>query len=472
MCGKGFSMIIGRQRELRILQDDYREKRASIVAIYGRRRIGKSHLIEVYGSKKMFWRFEGLEGQETKEQIKAFQVQLNKFVKDEFLINTKFFNWDQLLRYFTSHLKKQDQKLVLFLDEFQWLSAGQSKLVSLIKHFWDTEWKHLEVQMILCGSIASFMVDKVIKSKALYGRIDIELLVKELAPKDQFSFLKPKRTMNEALQYGLLLGGVPKYYEIINQNQSFDLNIQKLCFESQGYLFNEFEKIFYSQFKEHRTYEKIIGCLSTGVKSLDEIAKSIKIVSGGGLKRYLKNLELARFIMVTVPINKSKSNQIKYKLFDEFLIFYFKFIRPFRSVIMKNDLSKIFQTQVKPKWYPWLGLAFENYCSKYHETISNILEINDQVIDVGPFFERGDHKFQIDLLFKRSDKVWTLCECKYRNSPIGAEVIAEVERRVSLFPKKRDETIEKVLIAPNGADRSLIQSKYFSRIITIDDLLT
>ena len=136
------------------------------------------------------------------------------------------------------------------------MAAGQTKLISLLKFYWDNHWKKLKVQLVLCGSICSYMLTKVIKSRALYGRIDLQLQMLPLGPIHISHILKNKLSKNEVIKYMLLFGGLPKYFELINTKYSFDHNIQNLCFEKNSYFSQEFDKIFYSQFRKHKLHEK------------------------------------------------------------------------------------------------------------------------------------------------------------------------------------------------------------------------
>lgn len=464
-------MIIGRKQEIYELNNDYDRNESSLVVIYGRRRIGKSSLVEYYANKKPFLSFEALEGIAKPKQIEHFISQLNVQIEDEFLSQMKFTKWDEVFRYLTEKLKQSKKKHVLFFDEFQWMAANQSSLVSLLKFFWDTEWKKLNVQLILCGSIASYMVDKVIKSKALYGRVDIELVITELRPFELRMFLDKGRSLHEVLKYILVMGGIPKYFELINKNESFEKNIQRLAFNSSGYLFNDYEKIFYAQFKEPRIYEKIIRFMLKKPQDLEDISGHLKMQSSGGVKRYLKNLEVARFIRSYKPIQKTTTNIIKYKILDEYLIFYHKYILPQHKQIQNGSPNNFFVSKVKPEWTPWLGIAFENFCLKYNAVICDALGIKNVIDEVGPYFERKDTGgFQIDLLIKRTDNTWTICECKYYEAPVGVEVTIEFEKKISKLEIPRGISVEKVLITVNGADSSVEKLKYFNRILKIEDL--
>jgi len=470
VCGNEVFMH-GRKLELGQLEAAYKKNKGSLVAIYGRRRIGKSYLVKHFGLEKEFWSFEGLESQGTQMQIKHFTRQMQIYTKDDFLSQTKFTNWTQVFKYMTDKINGSKKKIVIFFDEFQWMAANQSGLVSILKYYWDNRWLKSNVMIILCGSIASFMVEKVIKSKALYGRIDLELNIAELPPSDVVNFFSKNKSLHEVLLYNLVLGGVPKYYEILNLKESFDKNIQHLAFSKSGYLFNDYEKIFYSQFKEHQTYEKIIKFLSGGPKDLELISKHLKMPSGGGVKRYLKNLELARFIKVYSPIQKTKTNVFKYKVIDEYLVFYFKYILPNRKQILDSTYQNTFSAKIKPSWASWLGIAFENFCLKYSSSIVAALKIQDVVEDIGPYFERKENDgFQIDLLIKRTDKTWTICECKYHDKPVSVSVIKDMQEKIKRMKIPRGISVDPVLITVNGAEPSVEKLEYFSSILKIEDL--
>jgi AAA+ ATPase superfamily predicted ATPase len=268
------------------------------------------------------------------------------------------------------------------------------------------------------------------------------------------------------------LGGIPKYLEEIRQTQSFEANIEALCFKSDGFLFNEVDKIFFSQFKEARTYKKIVNKIGTGIVSLDEIARHLKMPSGGGVKEYLTNLELAGMIKRFKPLHETSQKMTRYKLSDEFLIFFLKYIAPVTHRILAAPGTKYFKKQVLPVWQPWLGFAFENFCQKYAMNIASAAGFADEVIDFGPYFSFAEQKgFQIDLIYERTGGVLTVCEIKYLEAPVATSVIPELERKIALLPKKRGITVEKMLIAPQGASTALLESKYFHHVVTLDELL-
>lgn len=463
-------LFIGREFELNELEQYYKSKTSKLLVIYGRRRVGKSTLIEKFMSTKPHLRFEGLENVRTIGQHDQFIRDLSTQLNDPMISYSKVNSWLPLFDYLTRVFADKKQKYVLFLDEFQWLAAGQVKLVSILKKYWDIHWSKQNVLVILCGSVSSYMVKKVIQSKALYGRINWELCLQPLSPMESFRLLDGKRNKIEIFFYSLILGGIPKYLLEINSNKSLDLNINKLFFTQNGLFVNEYNRIFYSQFKEHSNYETIIRLLKDKPLSLEQIAKSLKTVSGGGIKSYLDNLESALFITSYVPYDKSHTSKLKkYKLTDEYLRFYLKFVEPNLKLIAQNRQNNLFQSLVKSKWQSWLGFAFENFCLKNAYYLAELMGFSSYVVQWGPFFQRGSENFQIDLIFLRNDNVITLCEIKFHDKPITVAVVHEVERKCQLLDIPKDYTLEKALISLHGPDEHLQELNYFHHYLQFDD---
>lgn len=462
--------FIGREHELAKLEQLYAANTSKLVVVYGRRRIGKSALIEQFMKNKNALHFEGLEGASTKEQLAQLIYDLSEQVNDPILKEIKPSTWQPILDYLTKVFSQSKTKTILFLDEFQWLSINQSKLVSLIKKIWDTQWSKQNVMLILCGSVCSFMTSRVISSKALYGRVHWECNLMPLNAAESYALLRKKRHTDEVMLYLLTLGGIPKYLCEIDLKKSFDQNINTLVFTKDGFLLNDYEKVFYSQFREYQTYETIVQCLKEQPLSLNEIAENLKLPSGGGLKSYLTNLEKASFITRFSPYNKTNNTKlIKYKLSDPYLRFYFKYIEPHKRLISQNRSRSLFTELVKPHWYAWLGFAFENYCLMNAMELARLMGFESAVTQWGPYFERGDTGFQIDLIFLRNDKVATLCEIKFYDSPISVEVVREVERKCQLLSLPHGTTLEKALISRVGPDASLQKLNYFDHYVTVED---
>jgi len=394
-------------------------------------------------------------------------------VNDRYLYQMKFSTWHQVFQYLTDKIikKPRRKKLILFFDEIQWMASGRSKLISILKFFWDNYWKEKNVMLVLCGSIASFMVKNVIRSKALYGRINEEILLRGLKPNEAFLLFKGKRKEEGILKYLMIFGGVPKYIEEIVLNRSFNQNMNSLCFKKNAAMISEIEKIFYSQFRETQTYLRIANLLSEKVFSAKEIGETLKISSGGGLKMYLENLEQAEIIQSFVPFGKKLNSRLKkYSLADEFIIFYLRYIAPSKQAISAGNIHKLFEEVTGDSLNIYFGFAFERFIRKNAYYIASKMGFGDQVLYASPHYERGNNHFQIDLIYKRVDNVLTVCEIKHHKREIGTEIIPEFQRKLDFLKVPKGVTVEKALISLYGQDTSLKKSEFFNHSISVGDI--
>jgi hypothetical protein len=215
---------------------------------------------------------------------------------------------------------------------------------------------------------------------------------------------------------------------------------------------------YFSQFKEPKTYEKIISYLETGAKTYSEIIRHIKMKDGGGAKSYLTNLETTGFInSISNPFKHVKEK--KYYISDEFLRFYHKYIKKYKEILTQGFSQKIFQNQIIPSWNSWLGLTFEFFCVNNSALLASIMGFEDEVISAGPFYLRGDTQlsgFQVDLIYNRGDII-TICEIKFMDKPVGTEIIEEFVAKVNKIKPhiSHYNTLEYALIAPSGITTAL-----------------
>ncbi len=467
-------MFIGRTAELKLLETAYVSERAELAVIYGRRRIGKSALVAKFlAGKPQAFSFEALEDDNTPTQLSHFTRRLAGYLKEPLLEETAFKDWDSAFEYFTRHVllnKKRGAKCIIFLDELQWMAAGKNALVALLKYYWDNHWKQHPVMLILCGSVSSFMIKNVLRSKALYGRTTLEINLKGLQPAEAYALLGKKRSIEEVLKYLLVFGSVPKYLEQIDVHRSFDENINSSCFSKNGSMLGEADKIFHSQFRTPATYFRIIRLLADSFCTSKDIGTRAGIKSGGGLSGYIDNLIHADLVVPFVPFDKNDSaKSVKYALNDEFLHFYLKYIKPNLQLIERSRSSKIFETIAGTGFDSWLGFAFERFCHKYAGLIANIMGFGDEVVKAGPLFGKTDERFQIDLIYKRTDKVVVVCEIKHRAGEISTVVIPDMQRKCALLHTPRGFTIQKALISLYGPDKALADSRFFDYFVRIGD---
>lgn len=461
----------GRKEELRLLREPNFRPHAQLTVVYGRRRVGKTALIEESYKKDVLWKFEGLEGVSEKIQLKQFIEQLSEFSGDRDLKQKRVEDWGEAFALLFEKLKTK--RVVVFLDEFQWLVQMKTRTISLFKHFWDNSFSKCKgCRFVLCGSVSSFIVKKIIKSKALYGRVDTELNLQPLKITDIRSFL-PQRSEAEVLEFAMTFGGIPKYLLEINPRWSYLQNLNEYAFSQNGYFFQEFQRLFLSHFAKSPHYEKVIETLVNQTLSTDQLAKGCGVSPGGTFSQVLDDLSLAGFIQREQPLDlPGRSKAIRYKLLDEYLNFYFSFIAQNRQAIQRGQFE--FHQMDPRKLAQWRGYAFERLCRRHSFEIAEFLRFSGIGFKSGSWFRsRGmsGESAQIDLLFQRQDKVLTLCEIKQVQSLSGQKVIRDLGNKVRTLQKYFPAYgIQKVLLLGTKIPVGRAVHRAFDEIIFASDV--
>lgn len=467
----------GRGTELRLLREKIQSPHSCACVVYGRRRIGKSALLEKALEKDSSMFFEGLEGRSKQRQISHFLTQLGHQT-GKVIETMPVHTWYDAFMLLYEALREKPRHIVL--DEFQWMANYRAEIVSELKPVWEKYLSKISgITLILCGSIASFMIKKVIRSSAFYGRIDLEINLRPFKFSETAEMLADKG-IGELLDAYLLSGGVPKYLELLAEAPSVLTAMGKLGFSESGYFFGEYNRIFVSHFGRQPAYEHIVSVLAKHPYGLfrKQIVDEARLETGGLLSQYLQNLEKAGFISSSVPIDKSsKSRYIKYFLSDAYLRFYYAFILPNQKVICSNTADNIFLRRLQDaKFVSWMGRSFEYFCLYHAGIMAERLGFSGIDFNCGPYFRpprKGNQGVQIDMLFNRSDNVVTLCEAKYGMQPVGVNVITEVERRSELLRSVcGSRTIQRVLITRTPPTRDLEASGYFYKILMPEDFLS
>ena len=315
-----------------------------------------------------------------------------------------------------------------------------------------------------------------LKSKSLYNRSQYEFALQELNLIETKKFLTRKENREILMTY-LVVGGIPEYLKRFSAQQSAYLTLTKESFAQGGFFSHEYQRIFTSSLSENKAYKVIIEFLSKRHHATrNEIATHLGVKSGGSMTAVLNDLELCGFICKYTPFNLKEGSLLsRYMIADNYLQFYFKFIKPLEKRIENGDFNKRPTEALNVETFnKWLGFAFERFCRKYQRVIAGILGFSGIEYQFGAYFSRSTNKetlgFQIDLIFDRKDNVYTICEIKYQTSKVGTKIIQQMEQKLSLFQGKKNRTIQKVLICVEGAEEALIARHYFDRIITIDEL--
>lgn len=467
--------FVGRKEELKYIADAANRGEAGILVIYGRRRVGKTELIEHVLHDRNLLKLEGIEDGDTQAQMIRILYQLSKALNDRHIAHMQFSTWLELFDFIASKISKG--KWTLYLEEVQWLAEYKNELIPDLKYVWDNAFRHNPgLLIVLCGSSPSFMRNQVVHSKALYNRSIYELNLREFSLIEAQELLQG-RSIREIMDAYLTVGGIPEYLKRIHQYSSLQIGICEESFKKDSYFSNEKKRIFISSFATNIHYQEIVDFLSqVKFAGKQEIEKFIHTKGGGNLTNVLRDLELCGFIERYVPYQaESSSNLARYCIGDSYLRFYFKFIAPLYDRIQQEDFNRTpLHALNKESYQKWLGLSFERFCRKHSQTIAAIIGFSAVRYKSGAFFNRKTIKeqsgYQIDLIFDRADHVLTICEIKYTQAKIGTEVIEEFENQLKLLPRSEKKTIEKVLISASGATDALIARAYFDRIITLEDI--
>ncbi|MBI2343456.1 MAG: AAA family ATPase [Deltaproteobacteria bacterium] len=449
---------------------------ASIIVVYGRRRVGKTELIEQTYRKRNILKFEGIEGGSEQQQRQQVLWQLSEYLHDPLIAKLRLTTWTELFQLISQQTAKG--VWTLFFDEVQWLAAYRTRFVAELKFVWDNYFRqNSSLLLILCGSSPSFIINKVLHSKALYNRSQHEIPLQEFILEDARAFLKKPRSLRETMDAMLTVGGIPEYLKYLDADSSVFLGLCKETFTQGAFFSNEYQRIFSSSLANHPDYIKVIRMLSRRPHATrNDIARSLRTTTGGYLTQILRDLELCGFITKYVPFQLgAESLVVRYHISDAYLQFYFKFVEPHVEEIQMGRFNQNPTRPLNRETYDqWLGFGFERFCRRHHHRVAHVLGFDAVSYTSGAFFnrevDRAKRGFQIDLVFERKDKVYTVCEIKYGRSPVTKRVIHDVEQKLRRFPNTRRYTLEKVLITAQGVEPALERAAYFDRVMTLEDL--
>lgn len=473
--------FIGRDKELNSLKGLFSKKSASLVVIRGRRRIGKSRLVQEFAKDYRFLCFSGIP---TESKVSA-QDQKNEFAGQlSQMTNTSQANYDDWSRLFGLLASEtRSGKVVILFDEISWMGASDHLFLPKLKNAWDMEFKqNPELILILCGSVSSWIEKNILNSTGFMGRLSLLLNLEELPISECNLFLNSlglKTSPYEKFKLLSVTGGIPRYIEEIKSQLSAEENIKKLCFTKSGILFREFNDIFSDIFTTRATtYKKIIESLMTGKKELREIAININMKIGGNVSEYLKDLLISGFIKrdYTWNIKDSKVSKFcHYRLADNYLRFYLKYIEPNRSQIE----SGLFEEQSLinlPGYNTIMGYQFENLVLNNRKFIWNELGIyQEEIVTDNPYFQKEQIRkksCQVDYLIQTKTNLLYLCEIKFYKSEVKSEVIGETKRKLDSLSLPRGFAVKPVLIHVNGVSEHLEDQDFYYKIIDFSKSLS
>ncbi len=413
-------LFVGRTEEKAILKKALASDHAELVAVIGRRRVGKTYLVRSVYKKEIKFEMTGIQNGSLKEQLQHFTNRLNFHIQPiiPYSVPGNWLEAFQMLTVYFEHLDRKE-KIVLFFDELPWIATKRSGFLKAFGVFWNTWASQRNVVVVICGSAASWMIQKVVRDKGgLHNRITRRIALAPFNLAETKAYLKGKKfnfDHYQIIQLYMAIGGIPHYLKEIEGGQSAAQNIDRVFFSKSGFLKEEFDLLYPALFDNADTHIKIIKILARKWKGLTrkELIAAGKFSNGGTLTKTIEELVHSGFIAPFYTFGKKKKG-IHYRLMDEYSIFYLKFIHN-KRLEEKGMWKKFSQTQA---YKIWTGFAFENLCLKHVPQIKKALGISGIYAETSTYRssgKKGKSGTQIDLLINRNDHVINLLELKFYN---------------------------------------------------------
>ena len=415
--------FIGREEEQAALLKALQSSEAEMVALIGRRRVGKTFLVRSVYAQQIRFEVTGLQNTTMKAQLNNFSLHLRKAF-GEVAPTQKPTDWLEAFYQLTECLDKTvdfTEKCVVFLDELPWFAAPKSGFLDGLSFFWNSWAVKKNIVVVICGSAASWMIQNVVNSKGgLHNRITRRIYLLPFNLYETDAFLRSKHIVFDVYQIAqiyMAIGGIPHYLKEVEAGKSAAQNIQHICFSNTGMLSDEFLRLYPALFDDATHHITIIKAMAEKKKGLtrQEIIAATKIPDGGTLTTYLDELTHSGFI---TPFNTfgKKQKDLLYRLTDEYSLFYLQFMQNYLTP-QKDKWQELSQTQ---EYKTWCGYAFENLCLKHSEQIKKALGISGIYSESSSFYHKGnatEQGVQIDLLIDRKDNVINLFELKFYAEP-------------------------------------------------------
>lgn len=473
--------FIGRSKELALLNDCCEIPIARLIVISGRRRIGKSRLIEEFG--KQFSKVYILSGVAPSEkttrleQIHDFGIQLGKVLGEP---RVEGDDWnDQFYRLAQATRKG---RVLILLDEISWMGSEDHNFLGKLKNAWDLEFKkNPQLVLVLCGSVSTWIEKNIINGTGFFGRISLSLTIGELPLIDCAKFWGNQSSLIAAYEKFKVLavaGGVPRYLEELKPRFSAEENIRRMCLLPSGLLFKEYDQIFSAVFSSRsELYRGIVQCILDGNVTYEDIYAKLGVEKSGTISEYLEDLIKSGFVQrdFTWSLKTGKVSKFsRFRISDNYLRFYLKYILPNKDKIVRDEFADM-SLALLPGFDGIMALQFENLVLNNRKAVRELLGIRPgEVVYDNPYFQNKttlQEGCQIDYLIQTRFNSLYVCEIKFSRKPVGVEVIDEVEQKIKRLKSTRSFSKRPVLIHVNGVDEDVLVRDYFSHIIDFSQLL-
>ena len=474
-------MIVGREKEIELLKGLLEEEESQFVAIYGRRRVGKTFLIREAFNYSFAFQHTGIYGASLKEQLSEFTESLYSAGMRK--VKELPSNWNEafhLLERFIEKSKDTQKKKIIFIDEMPWMDTPRSKFVTALEFFWNG-WAAMrnDVLLIVCGSATSWIINKIFRNHGgLHNRVNYQIFLEPFTLHECEEYSEAMGfaySRYDLLEAYMVMGGVPYYWSLMEKGKSLAQNIDSLFFAPQGLLHYEFRELYDSLFRNSEPYIDVVNVLGKKLGGMrrEEIVSSLGVTDSGNLSRVLEDLEHSGFIIRTNSYGAKKYNAI-YRLMDNFSLFYLKFMKENRT----DDPEFWSHNYTSPLRYSWCGLAFERVCFQHIPQIKQALGFLCVVTNTYSWQVKDDEIYgpgaQIDMLIERADNTINICEMKFSQNEfvIDKDYDANLRHKLARFGDSisRRKTLRLTMVTTYG----VVHNAYWNRVqseVVSDDLL-
>ena len=472
-------MLVGREKEKKILEEAYQDDESRFVAVYGRRRVGKTYLIRKSMGERLLFQHTGYYGGKLADELFEFCASLREYGLRDF---AKPGNWMEAFELLKELIRNSKEKRkVIFLDELSWMDTHGSDFIMALEGFWNG-WAsaRTDILLIVCGSVTSWMLNKIIHNKGgLYNRLSYRIHLLPFSLKECEAYIHARNIVmnrHQILECYMIMGGIPYYWSFLKKGLSLPQNIDCIFFGKDAPLANEFDYLYAALFKKPEPYIKIVSALGKKKAGMtrEELLKATRLTDSGNFTVRLEELESCGFLRKYRQYGMKERNAV-YQLIDNFTLFYYKFLeqKPTDEHYWSNQINM-------PKVNAWCGLAFERVCLEHVSQMKQALGISGILSEACSWACKEDeangiYGSQIDLMIVRKDQVINLCEMKFseKKYTITAKVDEEIRRKTADFLSVTNAryAIHPILVTPYGvADGSYAGN--IQNVITTDDLFS
>ncbi|MEQ9320386.1 MAG: ATP-binding protein [Polyangiaceae bacterium] len=455
--------FVGRDRELETLEHAHRSRRGAFVVVYGRRRVGKTALLRRFVTDRPAIYLHGTRAPR-ELQVRELLREAAAVLSEPLLERVGDLSWKEALTACVERHHGSD-KLVLVLDEFQWLADTSPELMGVLQELWDRHWQHDgKVMVVLCGSFVGFMEREVLGRKSpLFGRRTAQILLRPFDYRQAAAFHPSYAVADKAKAY-FVCGGIPHYLRLFDAERSVEQNIAAQILHEHGPLFREADFLLREELREVESYWAILVRLAKGAATPGDLASDTPV--GQSVHYYLKQLVELGYVERVFPLTRRrpKLTDVRYRLADPMLRFWFRFVQPNQSFLQRYGGKRGLRERIKPQLDAYFGGAFERLCRQ------GVLALHDREgvdgpTDVGSFWSK---EVQIDVVALRADDWIELAECKWGRVRSAGKLVDELEAKVPLYPNPRGHTVVRRLFTSKPIARA--EDTAGLRWHTLDDL--